>query len=247
MINREINNLILLCAEVMAFNGEVKFNNISYKMFHESTKIFIDKHKLLDTYHGKIIISNLLKGNANEKFIFDEAHLIIRSLVEIKRSYKKIFDKIFISHSSLDSEIIEKFITLLESIGLNDSHMICSDVPGYGIPLGNNIYDYLKKELDHPDIFVVFMLSDNYYTSVACQNEMGATWVNNHSYQTILLNGFKFKSIEGAIDPCRISFSLTDKFRLNEFKDLIIESLGIDPVSTSRWERARDSFIKGVN
>ena len=135
---------------------------------------------------------------------------------------------------------------MLEHIGLNNNHIICSAVPDYRIPLGENIYDYLKKELDHSNIFVIFMLSDNYYKSTSCLNEMGATWINKHDYQAILINDFKFNDIEGAIDPRRISFSITDTFRLNEFKDSMIDSLGLDSISTSRWEQVRDKFIKEI-
>nr|WP_187307761.1 hypothetical protein [Ruminococcus sp. AF46-10NS] len=48
------------------------------------------------------------------------------------------------------------------------------------------------------------MLSDNYYSSVACLNEMGATWVLKKEYRSILLPGL-IQKIEGAINPNKIA------------------------------------------
>lgn len=84
----------------------------------------------------------------------------------------------------------------------------------------DRIWEYLYNDL------VVFMLSKNYYESVACLNEMGATWVLQKQYQTILLPEFDFKDIVGAINLRDISFKLDDKFNrisaMGEFKDNII-------------------------
>lgn len=81
------------------------------------------------------------------------------------------------------------------------------------------------------------MLSKNYYESTACLNEMGATWILHKQYQTILLPGFEFKEIEGAINPRSISFKLDDKFYRNaamgEFKDNIVEFLQLNQVDPS--------------
>ena len=54
------------------------------------------------------------------------------------------------------------------------------------------------------------MLSDNYYKSPACLNEMGAAWVLKKEYRSILLPGFDYKEIEGAINPRKIGIKLDD-------------------------------------
>lgn len=54
------------------------------------------------------------------------------------------------------------------------------------------------------------MLSNNYYKSYDCLNEMGAVWALRAEYQAILLPGFYFPDTCGAIVPQRISFKLDD-------------------------------------
>lgn len=110
---------------------------------------------------------------------------------------------LFISHSEKDKEIVSFFVELLYQIGLKEENMFCSSVPEIGVPLREDIYDYLSSLLDSDSVIPVFMLSDNYYNSAACLNEMGAVWIKKKDYFTFLLEGFEFKQIRGAINPNR--------------------------------------------
>lgn len=158
--------------------------------------------------------------------------------------------KIFISHSSKDRKYVEKFVELLESMGLKNNQMFCSSVPGYTIPLGKDIYDYLREEFTRNKLFVIYMLSENYYKSPACLNEMGAAWVLQTTYQSILLPGFSYKEINGAINPRTISLVLdneeTVNYRLNELKDNILKEFGLSVMDVNVWERKRNNFIKSI-
>lgn len=60
-------------------------------------------------------------------------------------------------------------------MGLKESQIFCSSASGYGIPLDEDIYEYLKKQFfDEFDLHIILILSNNYYESVASMNEMGA-------------------------------------------------------------------------
>lgn len=74
--------------------------------------------------------------------------------------------KLFISHSSRDIAYVSHLVKFLGSLGMNEDNMFCSSVKGYGIPLGENIYDYLKDQFQNYKLKVIFVLSDNYYKSV---------------------------------------------------------------------------------
>lgn len=116
--------------------------------------------------------------------------------------------KVFISHSSEDKDYVACLVDFLEDIGLTQEHLFCSSVSGYGIPLDEDIYDYLKQQFSEHNLHVILVLSENYYNSVACMNEMGAAWILQNKYTTILLPGFEFKEIKGAINPRRIGLKL---------------------------------------
>ena len=159
---------------------------------------------------------------------------------------KKI-EKIFISHAFADKEYVDLLVQLLNDIGIEKSadKIFYSSMPGYGIPLAENIYDYLKEELNR-NIMVIFVLSDNYYNSPACLNEMGATWISNKAYYTVLLPNFEFTDIKGAINPMDMSFKIEDKNMLNEFKDKIVKEFNLKQIDNNIWEEDRDKFISNI-
>ena len=160
--------------------------------------------------------------------------------------------KIFISHSTDDREIIDKFVALLEKIGVQSGQLFCSSIQGYSIPQGSgDLYDFIRNEMSNDNLFAIMMLSQNYYNSPVCLNEMGAAWVKQSEYQSILLPNFNYPDIRGAINPRDISFQLNDelnrKAALNELKDRIIAHLGLNNINHNVWERIRDTFLREVD
>lgn len=159
--------------------------------------------------------------------------------------------KLFISHSSKDKEYIEAFVELLEDIGIPEGSIVCTSVPGYGIPGGVKLYDWLREQFTTCNLRVVFALSKNYYASAASLNEMGAAWVTKTTDTLMLLPGFGFKDIEGCIDPTTIGMKLDGdeeelKHRLNELKDTLLNEYSLQSITASRWERHRKTFIDKV-
>ena len=66
--------------------------------------------------------------------------------------------KIFISHSSDDKEYVQCLVNFLDDIGLSADQMFCSSIPGYGIPLDEDIYQYLRQQFQSYDIHVFLIL-----------------------------------------------------------------------------------------
>lgn len=191
-------------------------------------------------------------------YIFDECtreldnkeYNIESSLVLKEKTDCSKEPKIFISHSIDNVKYVQAFVELLEDIGIQENQLFCSSLVEYGIPLNEDIYEYLKKQFEEYALQVIFVLSDEYYQSAACLNEMGAAWVLQSSYSTILLPKFEFKNIRGAINPNRISIKLDSSevsARLNELKDNMIKIFNLAPISQSKWERNRNTFIEKIN
>ena len=160
--------------------------------------------------------------------------------------------KILISHASKDIGYVQLILNLFEDIGLTNDEVVCSSVPGYGIPLGADIYDWLASQFQEHDLYIIFALSEQYYRSPACLNEMGAAWVLKQDYDSILLPGFDYKQIAGAVNPNRIALKLDDKdtnnlkHRLLELKDKIVRKFSLRSMSETKWERNRDEFLRNV-
>lgn len=158
---------------------------------------------------------------------------------------------LFISHSSADEGIASALVTMLRTLGFNKQNLFCSSVPGYDIAEGEDIYDNLATKFTEYDIYVIFLLSKNYYDSVACLNEMGATWVLKTKYSTIICPGFDVPDIKGAINPRKMAVMLGDSKRvngkLNQLKDHLIEFFHLPEVEDDTiWENDRNEFLKSI-
>lgn len=167
-----------------------------------------------------------------------------------KMSNKKL---LFISHAEKDNNLVEKFVDLLYDIGVPEESMFCSSISEIGVPIKEDIYEYLRNLLDSEQVIPVFMLSNNYYTSAACLNEMGAVWMKQKDYFTFLLPDFKFSQIRGAINPSKKGISLwysserelnNLKEDLNQFREQVCNLLCIE--KHRNWERKRDNYIAQI-
>ena len=72
--------------------------------------------------------------------------------------------KIFISHASNDKAYVQEIVSLFDDMGLTDDHIFCSSIPGYDIPVGKTIFQYLWEQFHEYDLHVIFVHSKNYYT-----------------------------------------------------------------------------------
>lgn len=160
---------------------------------------------------------------------------------------------IFISHSSKNKDQVEKIANLLRSINLSPRRDIfCSSLPGYGIPNGANIFDFLRERFLNYDLHIIFVHSPEYYESVVSLNEMGAAWVLRTTATSLLLPGFDFSGMIGVIGSDSIAIKLDNdrsevKDRLNQLRRELELEFDISDNEDIIWEEARDKFICEIN
>ena len=160
---------------------------------------------------------------------------------------------IFISHSSENKAQVAKIADLLRSINLSPRRDIfCSSLPGYGIPNGANIFDFLRERFLNYDLHIIFVHSPEYYESPVCLNEMGAAWVLRANATSLLLPGFDFSGMKGVIGSDCIAIKLDGdrsevKDRLNQLRRELESEFDISDNEDIIWEEARDRFIHEIN
>ncbi len=185
----------------------------------------------------------------NERDSLNNENTIVEN---IKSENINKINRIFISHSSKDKEYVELLIRLLEYMGLDNSNILCTSVPGFGIPLSENIFDYLREEFLNTNLHVVFLHSKNYYDSFVSLNEMGAAWLAKSKATSLLLPGFNFSEMSGVVNSQNIAIKIDGDIvearnRLNELYDIIKQDFNLTKKSQVRWEQNRDEFIDSIN
>lgn len=150
---------------------------------------------------------------------------------------------IFISHAVKDKTLADALVDLLQ-VGMNiSSHKIfCSSLEGLGIPQGENFVDYIKGQIQEPQI-VIALISPNYFASQFCMCELGAAWAMSHRLLPLLVPPLKYDDVKGVLTGIQL-ISLTDADRLSEFMDRVSSSLSHTVPSVARWEIKRDKFVK---
>ena len=159
-------------------------------------------------------------------------------------------NKIFISHSSADKKVVEALVDLLIIIGVNKpEQMFCSSCPPFDVKVNNDIFATLKEQYDKYHLYMIYMLSDNYYNSPVSLNEMGAGWVLQYDYQCITLPGFSPNDIKGCVDAKKKALVLdseTLRLELNDFIDEIVKLMKLPPIDPKLLETKKDRFISAI-
>ena len=156
--------------------------------------------------------------------------------------------KIFISHSSKNKFYGDKLVDLLRNTGVKENEIIYTSNTAYGIPVSENIFNWLKLQITEKP-FVIYLLSEEYYQSVACLNEMGAAWIVENKHAAIFTPNFdlsseKFKN--GALDPREIGFYISDEERVLSFLNLLSNDFEISK-SHIIISQSIKKFITAVN
>jgi|GEM_PF-218134 len=194
------------------------------------------------TIKGKL---KAIRRNVDKYYADSEIGEFIMPTVENRKP------KIFISHSSKDKDFVAQIVNLLDGIGLNQTQVFCSSLPGYGIPIDTNIFDFLREQFLKYDLHVFFIHSSNYYDSPVSLNEMGAAWALKSTCTSILLPGFPFSGMKGVVNSEDVAIKLDNdesevKDKLNQLHSKIVDEFNLTRKPDIIWESKRDSFLASI-
>ena len=252
-----------LLGNMILFSGtRIQNQDIRQVIIYETNEDIVSMKRKADANVDRHVVfvysrDDVLKDNRYSKDITrDVLEQTQQYIKHVKGESKEEKEKVkkpllFISHSSANENIATNLVQLLRTLGFNNKNLFCSSVPGYDIKEGEDIYDTLASKFQDYNIFVIFLLSSEYYQSAACLNEMGATWVLKANYSTIVCPGFSIPEIKGAINPSKMAVVLGDNKRvngkLNNLKDRLIDFFGLPEVEDDTiWENDRNKFIESI-
>lgn len=155
--------------------------------------------------------------------------------------------KVFISHSSLDKEIVSLFVNkiLVAGCGLRQDDILYTSCEDTGVGNGEDIPTAIKQGIQGCRLFLM-MVSENYRGSEVCMNEMGAAWITDSIEKRciLLLPGVGFERI-GWLMSLRKANKLDEEDGLNHFHDIIVPLFGL-PLMTGTWNKYRSEFLSAL-
>lgn len=153
---------------------------------------------------------------------------------------RKYFSKIFISHSSKDSYILDKFVSLIlkQACGYESKEIVYTSNQSTGVEPGDSIPLFIKNSMNTSDL-VVFMISENYKKSEVCLNEMGAAWALEKKTTPILLPNIGFTEI-GWLQTFNKAIKIND----SESLDIFFQLLNRGRTDVAEWNKIKSEFIE---
>lgn len=114
--------------------------------------------------------------------------------------------KVFVSHAVSDKRIVDAFVDLLHSgMNIDFNEIYCTS---HGkLKNGEYFVEEIRQNLINSEV-VFLLLSNNFFASNFCLNEMGATWVLGKPLVPILVPPCGFAKLENTalkgMQACRI-------------------------------------------
>lgn len=215
------------------------------KYFSNADADFVRFKNIDNTGNGYTLEHNFDGLYSIYNYMMSQVNNVGKNQMGIKKS-----PMVFISHSSKDKAFVEALVELLESIGFDESNLFCSSIDGYGIGLGEDIFDTLKRLFLEHELYVLFVHSPRYYNSTVSMNEMGAAWVLRANYYSMLTKDMNYNEMSGVVNSSSIAIKVDSddaKARLTELKDKLCAAFSFKHISGTKWERKRDKFLEIVN
>lgn len=153
---------------------------------------------------------------------------------------KKYFCKIFISHSSKDSYILDKFVSLVlkQACGYESEEIVYTSNQSTGVGPWDSIPLFIKNSMSTSNL-VLFIISENYRESEACLNEMGAAWALEKKTIPILFPNIDFTEI-GWLQ----TFNKAIKINESESLDILFQLLNRGRTDVAEWNKIKSDFIE---
>lgn len=154
--------------------------------------------------------------------------------------------EIFVSHAGADEKLVKSLVSFLkEGIGVPANAIFCSSIDGHNIPFTENFNEYMKNELQHPQL-VIALMTPKYMESWFCLMELGASWSKFHKTLPIVVPPISFSTVSSTLGLTQ-GWNITDAAKVIKLRETIKElPITLEKRTDQDWEEKRTLFAADV-
>lgn len=150
--------------------------------------------------------------------------------------------KVFISHSSIDKDIAESFVSLLRlALPLSAKDIRCTSVDGYKLDAGTNSDEQLRREVFESEAFLA-LLSPKSIQSIYVMFEMGARWGAKRYLAPVMIAGLMPNMLKAPLSAIH-AISASSERDIYQLIDTLSKKLGLEAEKPALYAKALKEFI----
>jgi uridine kinase len=147
-----------------------------------------------------------------------------------------------VSHAHADKLLVDALVDLIGTgVGIPSEEVFCTALEGLGIPAGSNFIDYIKGQIQKPEV-VLLLITDNYLKRPFCLAEMGAAWAMSHKIIPLVCGTIGPSDVGGVLGATQI-LKLEEDTGLNQVCQELTAVLGIKNINITRWDAKKQQFL----
>ena len=151
--------------------------------------------------------------------------------------------RLFISHSSKDSDLVQLIIELLQSaLHLSASNIRCTSIDGYRLPGGADTDKELRQEVHEADAFIG-VISSHSINSLYVAFELGARWGINRPLIPLITPGSDPKILSGPLKGIN-ALNAGNRSQLHQLISDLSRELYLKYDSPAAYEGKIDAILK---
>lgn len=152
--------------------------------------------------------------------------------------------KLFISHAAADKKLADQLVDLLQmGVDVPRGQIFCTSLEGMGVPKGTTFVDWIRQELVDATL-VIALITPNYFDSVFCLCELGATWATQTGFYPLIVPPVTYEDLKAVLVGCQVGVS-DDESDLDDMYERAKKAAATRP-STARWNQKKRTFITRV-
>lgn len=152
-------------------------------------------------------------------------------------------NKVFISHSAEDKDIVEAVIDLLHGgMDIKKSEIFCTSLSG-SLTIGEEFIGRIRREINECEV-VIFLLSEAYMDSFFCNVECGAAWALGKNIKPVLIPPLTFPDLKKPIDGNQ-AIMINDERGIAQLYDEL-KAVGVAAAGTDDFINHRKLFLDKI-